>query len=926
MRLIVKASFCLVALFFFSNQLLAQEYTVKGKVIDQDFAETLPGATASLYNLDSSYARKSITDLNGVFNFTVPEGEFVLSINFVGYKTYTASFLVVSSIDLGDVFLEEDVKRLNEVVVEGKIPPAVAKGDTVQFNANAFKTNKNANASDLITKMPGMVEQNGNVKAQGEEVQQVLVDGKPFFGNDPNATLKNLPAEMIDKIEVFNQQSEQSRFTGVDDGERTKTINIITKEEYRNGKFVNVYAGYGSDGRYKAGGVLNSFNGKQRITILGQINNLNQQNFSSQDLSGLSPSGQQGPGRRRRNSSGADADDFIVDQQGGITETKAFGINYADQLSEKIDFNLSYLLNQSSNASATSEFRDYYSSNDSGQVYSETENLKSTSMNHRLNLRMDYKMNENNQFIFRPNASFQTNTGQSQLMGKTDNVNGPVNAIDRSFDSDLKAWNFENDIIWNHKFEKKGRTLSTRIENTFTNTDANNNLLSVNQYYASNQLDSIDQNSNLNRFEQEHELRIRYTEPLSEVVSLQLSYSPEYSFNNSDKKTYSYNGLDYERDSSLSNEVSSSYHTESIESGFQFKKGKLDISIRARLQYALLQADQVFPYQLDTYNEYINLLPSLSFRYKFNEKKQLRIYYRNRTSPPNISQLQEVVDNSNPLQLSIGNSQLDQESDHRLFAHYSSANTETGTFFFQMLRVSLTENYVANSSFIAENDTVVYGVALQPGTQLTRPVNLDGYWNIGSHSSFGKSVKSIKSNVNVSIDLDYVRAPSLINNQTNFVNNPSVGVGLGLSSNISEKLDFSIQTTSSQNYSLNTLNTNMDTRYFNQSTVIKLYWNFWKTIFYRTEFNHQYYDGLSSSFDNNYILWNMSIGTNILKDDRGEISLSVFDILNQNNSVSRTTTETYIQDTQTQVLQRYVMINFRYNIQAFKAKEKTEVN
>lgn len=916
---------CLFVILFASGALYAQNFKVSGVVVDQKYSESLPGATVSLYNSDSSYARKSITDLSGNFSFQVSEGNYSISIDFIGFKRYNSQFAVTSTLDLGKILLTEDIKKLNEVVVEGKIPPAVAKGDTIQFNAKGYKTNKNADASDLITKMPGMQEQNGKLKAQGEEVQQVLVDGKPFFGKDPNATLKNLPAEMIDKVEVYNQESEQSRFTGIDDGERTKTINIVTKEEYRNGKFGNVYAGYGTDDRYRAGGVLNSFNGDQRITILGQVNNINQQNFSSQDLSGLS-SGDQGSRRRHRNTSGADADDFLVDQQDGITETQAFGINYADQIGEKLEFNLSYLLNNSNNTSTISDFRDYYSISDSGQVYSENEFIQTKDLNHRLNLRMDYNPNENNQFIFRPNASFQTNEGESVLLGSTADENGPINSIDRSFNSDLKAWNFENDIIWNHKFKKEGRTLSTRIENQFNGTDANNDLLSLNEYFRSGQLDSVDQNSNLNRFEQEHELRIRYTEPISEKVSLQLSYRPEYSFNNSDKKTYSYNGVDYERDSSLSNEVSSSYHTQAIEPGIQYNHKGFRVSLRVRAQYALLQADQVYPYQLDTYNQYFNILPSLSIRYKFDQKKQVRLYYRNRTSPPAISQLQEVVDNSNPLQLKIGNSNLNQELEHRLFLHYSSSNTETGIFFFQMLRASVTQDYVANSSFIANNDTVVYGVNLQPGTQLTRPVNLDGYWNIGTHSSFGKSVEPLKSNVNISLDLDYARIPSLINEQTNFVNNPSIGVGLGLSSNISEKLDFSIQTTSTQNFSLNTLNTNMDTRYFNQSTKVRVYWNFWKTIFYRTELNHQYYDGLSSSFDNNYILWNMSIGTNLLKDDRGELSVSVFDVLNQNNSVSRTTTETYIQDTQTQVLQRYFMLNFRYNIQSFKAKEKAELN
>ena len=893
----------------------SQQSTVSGKIVDKD-QTPLMWAIVSLETVDSTLLKSTNTDMEGFFIFNQAPGNYLLRVELIGYQNlYKAIEVNNSPVNLGALVLPEEAVLIDELVIDNSGNNVVQKGDTTQYNADQYKTNPDASADDLVTKMPGITSENGTVKAQGEEVKKVLVDGKPFFGDDPKAALKNIPAEMIDKVEVYDQKSTQARTTGYDDGEEEKTINLVTKPEFRTGTFGKLYAGAGYEDKYNLGGVLNSFNENRRITVLGLSNNINEQNFSLADLSGVASQG-----RRRRNSG---ANDFLVSQQGGITKTNAFGINYSEEFNEKLKLTASYFFNQNINDNNTALSRKYITGNSDGQVYDENSSNNSTNYNHRFQANLEYQLTENDYIQFRPSFSIQQHEGQNNLYGSTFQGDSMLNSTDNNFATNLTAFNTYNRLDWTHSMKKKGRSISVDLRQKIDTKDADNekNILTT---YTTRENDTLNQQSSLVQYEQYYSIDLDYTEPLSEKVNLRLSYEPSWSFNDADKNTYNFDPETQEYssfDTLLSNVADSRFRTHEISSDLRYNHKKTHLRIGGGYKYATLDAVQEFPSDYTIKKNFNNFLPSATIRHKVSDNKGFWLYYRTRTNAPSITQLQEVLDNSNTLQLSTGNSDLKQDYEHRLFMKYATSNANNNSSFFMMLRGSVVNNYITKSTYLAENETkTVDGITLSPGSQLTQPVNMDGYYNFSLFTSYGKPWEALKSNLNANLFANYSRIPSLINEQENIVNNPEFGAEIVLSSNFSEKVDFTLSTRPSINYSFNKLSPALNTQYFNQRTNLRFYWKLWKGLVYRTELTHQYYAGLNDSFDPNYTLWNMSIGYKFLKDDRAELSLSVYDLLKQNNSLQRNTTENYIEDTETAVLQQFFMLTFRYDIRAFNNK------
>jgi hypothetical protein len=912
----------------------AQTFKVIGTVIDSGSNLALIGANIAL---ESTYNESIIsgtsTDIDGKFELQVAPGSYRLSISYVGFKEQKRRvFVQDKEVNIGVIRLSESI--LAEVTIEGRVPPAVLKGDTVEYNANAFKTNPDASAEDLVEKMPGISIQDGKVQAQGEDVRQVLVDGKPFFGSDAKATLKNIPAEMIDRVQVFDQGSDQSRFSGFDDGNTQKTINIISKPEYRSGTFGRVFAAAGIDDdfqpdgfRYKIGGVVNSFKENRRLTIIGQFNNINEQNFASDDLAGVMSGGGgarggRGGGRGGMGGGNSNIGQFLVNDIGGITSTNAFGVNYSDKWGKKTDFTASYFFNYTENSMFNSKEQLFISARDSGLLYNETENSLARNMNHRANFRIEHKFNEKNNITIAPRFSLQTNNGESSIFGESMKSNTLLNASERNFDSEVFAWTLNNVITYNHAFEKKGRTLSLSVNNDHNSNKGESLLRAVNTLSSDALIrDTLDQNSNLDQFETTVSSRIEYAEPIGKYSQMQLIYNPSVSFNNIDRST---NSFDFQSDnynkldtflSTLSENI---YHTQQGGIGWRYNKDKVNIQARVNFQWARLSVNQTFPTLFKDNLEFYSVLPFASLRYKISNTKNFRMFYRSNTNAPSIIQLQEAVDNRNPLQLSVGNSTLRQEDSHRFNMHYAAPNPEKNRMFFSMLSLSYTHNYIGSSNFIAQSDTMLYGVALTQGTQISRPLNFSNRITTMAYTTIGLPLKALKSNLNFNISANYNRTPGLINDELNYSHTPRGSLGLTLSSNISSKLDFTLSSNSSLNATLNSLNERLNSQFFNQNSKLRLYWNPWKSLVLRTEASHQYFSGLNDGFSQNFLLWNASIASKIFKNQQGEISLLVFDILGQNNSVARNFSETFIETNITTVLQRYIMVQFAYR---FKPKK-----
>jgi len=894
-------------------------YSLSGQVMLPDQSEPVQGARVWLSGDSLAEPRGLLSDAAGRFRFSalVP-GRYRLQASLAGYDTVSQAItLERTDLDLGPLSLGEKVYDLDQVLIEGQEAIAEQRGDTVEYNASAFKTNPDASTQDLVQKMPGVVMENGQIKAQGEVIQRVLVDGKQFFGDDPSAALQNLPAEVVKSVQVLDQQSDQAQFTGFQDGETTKTINIVTKPDKRVGQFGRLSAGYGyPDNRYRADGSANFFNGDQRITLLGLANNVNQQNFSQQDLLGVNGGGRRRWGRRNES--------FRVNGQNGITTTQALGLNYANEWGDKLEVSGNYFFNSSDNEALTDLSRAFLVEGDTGQVYQEVSRSNRQNLNHRMSARIEYKINEYNEIRIRPRFTLQQNQGFSVDSGQTTIGSRLSNDFRNASQSDLMAFSLSNRITYQHKFNDAGRSISIELATDYNRDSGTRGLFSEINYYTEQvDLDSTDQNSVTATREWDVELEVEFNEPVGDWGRFEIEYEYNPRVNDASTRTFAFNPTAerYNRlDTNLSNVFLNQYSRHELGTGLRINlnDGKFVGNVTVGYQMAQLDNDQTFPRDLTTQNTFGGVVSRAYMRWKIAKSKNLRFYYRSSTEPPSISELQDVLDNRNPLQLRIGNPDLEQSYEHFGVLRFSSTNTERSSNFYLVMRGFVTQNYVGNSTYIAEGDArTVDGIALRPGGQLTRPVNLGTQMNLSGTVTYGLQIEPLKLNVNTEVSGNYARTPSLINEQANFSNNYRVGVGLTLSSNISENIDFTLSSRGNINQVVNSLRDELNSQFYSQNSSARVNLIFWKGIVFRSQVTHQLFTGLADGFNQSFWLWNGSIGKKLFRKQQGEISMSVFDALGQNTSIQRNVTSTYIEDVRNVVLQRYFMLNFTYRFRQF---------
>ncbi|MCC9166647.1 outer membrane beta-barrel protein [Pontibacter sp. XAAS-A31] len=895
------------------SQAFAQSVTVYGTVQSAQDKLELPGASVQLTRQADAHKMGKATDANGGFRFeNISPGQYILEVSYLGFKTFSKAFKAENTaVNLGQVLLEESNATLKEVQVVGKVPLGEQKGDTVQYNAGAFKTAPDASAEDLVQKMPGITISNGTIQAQGEDVKQVLVDGKRFFGDDPSSALRNLPADVIANVQIFDKKSFQAELSGVSDGNEAKTINIVTKQDRRVGQFGKASAGYGTDDRYMIGASVNFFNGDQRFTFTGLSNNINMLDFSIGETPG-------GGMRGRRPPSGGGSTT-------GLISTNTLGLNYSDMWGKKVEVSGNYNFTQRgiNNNQFTRQL--YTLPADSGQVYLQDRYSNTTTTNQRFNFRLDYKINENNRLLITPSFTLQRTESNTSLTGGTVNENGALNETRNETTSDNSNYSFNNNIYYSHRFGKPGRTISAGLNTSVSGTDGESSLMAATTYFrGNNNTTSQNQHTSLIRTGYSWSGDATFTESLGQNGQLQFQYSIGNQLNESDKRTYnfledtqSYSSLD----TTLSNVFESEYLTQRVGLGYQYNFDKLRIRFDTKLQTAKLQSDQLFPTDFDLERNFTNVLPSLEVDYKFSNSQSFDFNYNTSTNAPSVSQLQEVIDNSNPLQLTQGNASLQQSYQHTFRTGFRNFDMETNRVFFMGFFGNITQDYVGSSITRATDESITLsnGEVLEEGQQLTRPVNLDGYYNVRTFLHYGQPVNLLSSNLGLHGTVGYTRIPGLNNGILAYANTTNLGAGITLSSNISEKIDFTLSSNSSYNLVNNTLQPQLNSNYFNQNTSLKYNWIFLNGLVYRTELNHQFNSGLSEGYDANYLLWNMSISKKIFRNQQGEISLSVNDLLRQNVSVQRNVTAQYVEDVQSSALQRYFMLTFTYNLRNFSS-------
>ena len=938
--------FLLVPALFFMQLIHAQQsFQVNGKITDQS-ALPLQGATVQLEKLaDSLQTRRVLTDSTGRFIFRdILPDSFRLTVSYIGFNEVTRVVRVDTADLTIDIMVTPSSSNELATVVITSTPAVTQRGDTLQISASQFKVNPDASGEDLVKKVPGITIENGQVKAQGENVQKVTIDGRELFGDDATAALRNLPAEIVDKIQIFDRLSDQAQFTGIDDGSATKSINIVTKANMRNGQFGRVFAGYGTDDRYAAGGNATFLKDNRRISLVGNFNNVNQQNFSQQDLLGVtsnvqrSGGGQRGGGGGRPQGGGGrpqggnqgggnfgNNSNFLVGQQNGINTTNAFGLNFSDIWGKgKATVTGSYLFNNTKNNSLEIANLQYFANN----IANSTDTTLSTSdnFNHRVNMRVEYRIDSNNQLIVTPNLSWQDNESSSSVSTLYNFVPGSpsIKTYNRNINTgDRTGNNLNNGILYRHSFPKRGRTFSINLNTSYNEREGEIYVATFQR--TENTMGAEDSTSRRLTDQASSGYQINsnlvYTEPVGENSQLQVNYNPNFTKSTSTQTTFGYNTVEDKYSEFLQN-FSNKFDNKTMaqNAGLTYRYGTREkqINIGANYQHTNLNGVQTYPTNQTVDKTFSNVLPNAMVRYSFSPRSNFRFMYRTNVNQPSINQLQNVIDPINAPVYTAGNPNLDVQYMHTLSTRYTYTNPAKGFLVVGNIFWQVGNNYIANASFTPTKDSVIEnGIRLRPGDQLNKPVNLDGYSNLRSFFTLALPLKFMKSNLNLNGGITFQNLPGLINNIENETKNTIYTLGTVIASNVSEYVDFTISYNANFNTAKNNVDPSRNDNYFQHQAGVNLNLLSKSGWFFQNELNNQYYSGLSAGFNQNYWLWNMGIGMKFLKDKKGELKLSVFDLLKQNQSIMRNVTDSYIEDVQYKVLQQYFMLTFTYNLRNF---------
>ena len=916
-----KSRFFLLAFFFcFTLYAQSQSFELTGTMVDKETQMPMSGVRMIVKNITNEKTiAEAVTDKSG--SFLIPNlirnKKYLLKASFLGFSNLVIPIEGINKkLNLGNIFLSVTTQLIDEVVITSDASTAIQKGDTLEMNANAYKTITDASAEDLVMKMPGISQENGTVIAHGKEVKKILVDGKDFFGEDPSAALKTLPAEVIDKIQIFDKLSEQAQFTGFDDGESNQTINIITKKEKKNGKFGKFTAGSNLDDKYLVGGNINIFNKQRRLSVLGLFNNINQQNFTQQDLIGISTS-----------INGKHDGGFSIGQQAGVTTTRSVGINYSDNFGKKINITGSYFFNSTNNYTNQIVFKDKFFAPKPDHFSKERDTVRESKSNHRIHIRFEYTIDSANTIISTPKLTFQTDNPDKYLFKTTTKNAGTfVNEEGSRTKSAINNYNLENELVFKHKLNKERRTISMALTTSATNKDLN---ITQMGYYRNTPTDSIPNNEYVDGSTDSYKIlsKIEYNEPLSKISMLHFNLNN--AFTDSKKNRQAFN-LDSNvqkpggRIDALSNIYKVNYFNNHLGVSYQLKtKG---IKLSAGFEYQ--EANMINPQSSVQDKTFSNFLPNFLLNVKY-PKSSLRVLYKTSTNAPSITQLQNVIDNTNLTNLSTGNPFLTQEYNHNLSLNYSHANPLNSINYTFYLSAEQAINFIGHAILKASKDTLIpeAGIVLLKNIELDYPVNLDHSTNIKTVFNFGFPFKFMYSKINLTTGFNYIQTPGIINNNLNLYNLYNIVNGFTINSDISENIDFSLSYTI--NYSIiknsiltSLVNINNNPKFLYQTVGGKFTWVFWKGFVLHGDGLKQFENGFLN-FNQYDLLLNGYLGKKFLKGQNGELRIGFFDLLNQYNNIIHTVTPQYIKDIRTNNLGRYYMLTLTYNLSNFKATEPT---
>ncbi len=914
-------------LFLFFSYAFSQKTTVSGALSDDEQKPVHNAVVALLTPKDSILYKFTRSDKDGKFEFkNVKNVPFILMTSHYQYADYVDDITVEGeSKSVGTLQLISKSKLLKEVII--KTGSIRIKGDTTSYRASDFKVDANANVEELLKKLPGIqVDKNGQIKAMGETVKKVLVDGEEFFGDDPGMAAKNLRADAVKEVQVFNKKSDQAEFTGIDDGNTEKTINLKLKEDKKKGYFGKIDAANGPsaelDSRYNTNVMLSSFKGKRKIS--GYLLNGN----TGQDGLDWEDNEQFGGGNNNFSMNmdddgnvnyewmGGDNDDEpYVDTQNGFIKNTNLGLQYTNKWNEKQNLNVSPKFNNQiyTNTKRRSN-KTQIGESQLNQNEISVSDLKRNNV--KLNAFYDVKVDSMNTVKIATKTNFYATTGDEFNDGITTDENGVIkNKSQVNKNSNIDKQALSASILFKHKFKKMRRTFSANLSWNMLNNDSNAILISDNESYTGGVLSdviNINQNKIGKRTTHNNSINLAYTEPLSKKFALQVAYEINYNIGKNKLTTYDFSDLNNQYDivvSDLSNQFKQTISIHKPNLKISYNSKKINFSFGSGLGITTFDLlDQSANKAYD--RNFTNIFPSANFSYKYKSNSSLSIRYNGSTRQPTLDQLQPLTNNQDFFNQRLGNPDLKQSFSNSINFSQNSYNMLNETYFYQSINFRTTSNLIIYNRDINVEDAKT----------ILKPINTNGNYSINFYSGYGFKLKKIDLNLNVSPSLNYSKSVVSINSIISDTKNLGSNLTLSLSKEKEKKYSFFISNEFS--YTRNSTALNDEVRSFNTNRLgcdIGVYFSKnWKISTDYTLFTRQKTDDFQTNLTNQ--LWNARL-QRVFKNDEITAYFLVRDLLNQNIGINRFNSQNTIGEEENDRLKRYFMLGLTWN---FKNKNETK--
>ena len=949
----MKKSILMMLLLLVSIASFAQERLVSGAIIDRDTKDPVEQVTVQLLKTDSTYVTGAISNEKGLFHLNAPEnGKYLLKITSVGYKSTVKRVVIEQdkNLALGNVVIGADAIMLKGAVVTAMAQKVTLKEDTFVYNSAAYRTPEGSVVEELVKRLPGAeVSDDGTIKINGKEVKKILVDGKEFMTGDTKTALKNLPTSIIDKIKAYDEKSDLSKVTGIDDGEEQTVLDFGVKKGMNKGLMSNIDLGIGNKDRYSARGMGGYFNSNNRFMLFGNANNTSDRGF--------------GGGGPRRGFGGGN----------GLNASKMLAANYNYEEKNKFKFNTSLRWNHSDGDVWSRRSSENFLGSSSSFSNSLSQSFsRSDSWNG--NIRLEWMPDTMTNILFRPSISWTTNDSRSTGLSasfnqdpyqytedplsdegieKMDEVDAVVNRQKSVSLSNSKNNNIRGMLQLNRKLNNKGRNVTLRMDAKYTDKDSKSISLQNAQLYLVQNEAGLDSTYQTNRYnltpskDYSYSAQATYSEPLWKATFLQFSYKFTYSYSKSDRSTYdfskySFDGItpqygawgnylgrldgelgDY-RDDKLSRYSEYKNYTHDIQVMMRFIRQKYNLNFGVMIQPQRSKFIQDYQGKyVDTVRTVTNVSPTLDFRYRFSKMSNLRVNYRGTTSQPSISQLLNIVDDSDPLNVSMGNPGLKPSftQNFRLFYNNFVQNHNKGVMTY--INFSTTSNSISNK--------VTYDAST--GGRITKPENINGNWNVQGAFMFNCSIDSAGVwNINTDTHLGYNHYVSYLSldksqdSQKNTTQNTTWNERLSLSYR-NDWLELSLDGTLAYNHAKNKLqpNSNLDTWQFSYGPSMTLTAP-WGTSL-NTSLSCSSRRGYSDeSMNTDEFVWNAQISQGFLKGKPLTVMLQFYDLLHQQSTFSRAISSISRTDTEYNAINSYAMLHVVYRMNLFGGKDARKGN